>query len=257
MENRQEEIAPRNLFEPKVKSPILVCGLPGSGYVGKLAVDHLVASFKGKLFEEFYSGSFPPHANVDGEGVGRPIRGELYHCETGQRNDLLVFTADAQPTTSVGEYQLSEMVLRAAMKRGATTVFSLAAYITGGFSAERRVFGAATSQELLSELTENGVKAMKEGGISGMNGIIIGTSALLGLDGACLLGETSGYLVDPVASQAVLEALSRILKLEIDLTALRERASEAKELIGQIQGMTDQGGDPSGAVRSGQPGYIG
>jgi proteasome assembly chaperone (PAC2) family protein len=149
------------------------------------------------------------------------------------------------------------MVLRAAMKRGATTVFSLAAYITGGFTAEQRVFGAATSQELLSELTENGVRAMKEGGISGMNGIIIGMAGLLGLDGACLLGETSGYLVDPVASQVVLEALSKILKLDIDLTALKDRASEAKELIGQIQGMTDEGADTRGAVRSGQPGYIG
>ncbi|MGD0636545.1 MAG: PAC2 family protein [Nitrososphaerales archaeon] len=257
MEIKQEEMAPRNLFEPKPKSPILICGLPGSGYVGKLAVDHLVASFKGKLFEEFYSGSFPPHANVDAAGVGRAIRGELYLCETGQRNDLLVFTADAQPTTSDGEYELSETVLKAAMKRGATTVFALAAYITGGFTAEQRVFGAATSQELLSELTENGVRAMKEGGISGMNGVIVGTAGLLGLDGACLLGETSGYLVDPVASQAVLEALARILKLDIDLTELKDRASEAKELIGQIQGMTEEGADARGAVRSGQPGYIG
>ncbi len=257
MENEQGEVALRTLYEPKVKSPILVCGLPGSGYVGKLAVDQLIESFKGELFEEFYSGSFPPHANVDDQGVGRSIRGELYHCETGQRNDLLIFTADAQPTTSEGEYELSEVVLRAAMRRGATAVFSLAAYITGAFTAEQRVFGAATSQELLSELTENGVRAMREGGISGMNGIIIATAGLLGLDGACLLGETSGYLVDPVASQVVLEALSRVLKLNIDLRALKDRAVEAKELMGQIQSMTEKGGDPRGAIRSGQPGYIG
>ncbi len=78
------------------------------------------------------------------------------------------------------------------MKRGATTVFSLAAYITGGFSAERRVFGAATSQELLSELTENGVKAMKEGGISGMNGIIIGIRHSSGLTARAYWGRPRG-----------------------------------------------------------------
>jgi proteasome assembly chaperone (PAC2) family protein len=27
---------------PKLKNPSLICGLPGSGYVGKLAVDHLI-----------------------------------------------------------------------------------------------------------------------------------------------------------------------------------------------------------------------
>ena len=91
MENRAEGIVTRTLFEPKAKSPVLICGLPGSGYVGKLAVDHLVESFNGKLFEEFYSPSFPPHGNVKGDGVVRPIRGELYHCETGQRNRNLLF----------------------------------------------------------------------------------------------------------------------------------------------------------------------
>ena len=27
---------------PKLESPILICGFPGSGYVGKMAVDHLI-----------------------------------------------------------------------------------------------------------------------------------------------------------------------------------------------------------------------
>jgi uncharacterized protein len=257
MSNSLEEIGSRVLLEPEVRSPVLVCGLPGSGYVGKLAADHLIQSFNGKLFEEFYSGTFPPHANVNDRGVGRAIRGELYHCETGQRNDILVFTADAQPTTSGGEYALSEAVLLAAKKLGATVVFSLAAYITGGFAAEQRVFGAATSQELLTELTEGGVRPMREGGISGMNGIVIAMAGLLGMDGACLLGETSGYLVDPVASQLVLEALSRIMKINIDLSTLRDRAIEAKQVVSQIQSMSEPGQQPTGANRTDQPGYIG
>lgn len=257
MNDEQGEIVSRILFEPRVKSPVLICGLPGSGYVGKLAVDHLVESFKGKLFLEFYSGTFPPHANVSQQGIGRPIRGELYHCETGQRNDLLIFTADAQPTTSRGEYELTEAVLRAAKKLGATVVFSLAAYITGGFSTEQRVFGAATSEELLSELTDCGIRAMREGGISGMNGIIIGMAGLLGMDGACLLGETSGYLVDPAASQNVLEALSRVMKLDFDLRALKDRAVEARQVMGQIRSMSEESEDLRGANRSDQPGYIG
>jgi hypothetical protein len=255
--SRQEEIVPRTVFEPKPKAPVLVCGLPGSGYVGKLAADHLVESFGGRLFQEFYSGTFPPHANVGDGGVARAIRGELYFCETGQRNDLLVFTADAQPTTAKGEYELTEAVLQAAKKWGTTVVFSLAAYITGTFSAEQRVFGAAVSKELLSELTDSGITAMKEGGISGMNGIIVGMAGLLGMDGACLLGETSGYMVDPVASQKVLEALSGVMKLKIDLKALGDKAVEAKEVMGQIQSMTDQSLEARGANRSGQPGYIG
>ena len=138
-------VTARVFFEPSPKDPILVCGMPGSGFVGKLAVDHLVESFKGKKFIEAYSGEFPPQGNVGEDGVVRPVSGEFYVCETGQARDLLVFTADAQPGTTKGEYELSEWVLQQAGKHGAKLVFSLAAYITGSFTAEQRVFGAATT----------------------------------------------------------------------------------------------------------------
>ena len=28
---------------PSLQSPILICGFPGSGYVGKIAVDHVIS----------------------------------------------------------------------------------------------------------------------------------------------------------------------------------------------------------------------
>ena len=97
---------------------------------------------------------------------------------------------------------------------------------------------------------------MKEGAISGMNGIITGMAALYQMEGACLLGETSGYLVDPVASEAVLDSLSRLLGVKVDLASIRDKAREAKQVIGQIQRMTEQerAGTPG---PTGQPGYIG
>jgi len=252
------------LFDPKPRNPVVICGLPGSGYVGKLAVEHLISVFHAKRFKEFHSPSFPPQANVGDDGIVHPVRGEFYYAETGQDNDLLIFTADAQPSTSRGEYELSDVVLQDAKGLGAALVISLAAYITGDFAEEQRVFGASSSTELGARLTENGVKMMKEGTITGMNGLVIGMASLKGMDGICLLGETSGYMIDPAASQRVLEALSRILKMKIDLSTLSERAVEAKELMNQIQRMAaagQQGEAGQEAFRQGrsnrQPGYIG
>ena len=207
----------------------MVCGLPGSGYVGKLAADYLVTVFKAKKVAEFYAASFPPHINISEEGLALKLKGDLYHAETGQGNDLLIFTADAQPATSAGEYELAEAVLEEAKKLRAELVFSLAAYITGSFGKERRVYGTATSLDLLPRLSENGVRIMKEGGISGMNGVIIGLAKLRGMEGVSLLGETSGYLLDPAASHSVLESLSRILGVKIDMTSIEERAKEAQQ----------------------------
>jgi hypothetical protein len=257
-------IAPKSIFEPDPKNPVVVCGLPGSGYVGKLAAEHLISVFHAKRFKEYHSPTFPPQANVGDDGVVHQVRGEFYCAETGQGNDLLIFTADAQPMTSRGEYELSDIVLQDGKRLGATLVISLAAYITGNFSEEQRVFGASSSTEMCGRLTENGVRVMKEGTITGMNGLVIGMAGLNGMDAMCLLGETSGYMVDPAASQRVLEALGRILKMKIDLATLTERAVEAKELMGQIQKMAaagQEGEAESGAFGQGvskrQPGYIG
>src|SRR6202042_2779883 len=106
------EIEVKQLSSPSPVKPILVCGLPGSGYVGKLAADYLVTVFKAKKVAEFYASSFPPHVNINEDGLGLRLKGELYHAETGQENDLLIFTADAQPSTSDGEYELTEAVLK-------------------------------------------------------------------------------------------------------------------------------------------------
>jgi uncharacterized protein len=251
------EIEVRYLSAPSPVKPVLVCGLPGSGYVGKLAADYLVTVFKAKKVAEFYATTFPPHVNINENGLALTLKGELYHAETGQGNDLLVFTADAQPGTSAGEYELAEAVLMEAEKLRTELVFSLAAYVTGSFVKERRVFGTATSSEVLPRLSKNGVQIMKEGGISGMNGVIVGMARLHGMEGVSLLGETSGYLLDPAASHSVLESLSRILDVKIDMTSIEERAKEAQQVFGQVQRLTEQNIEEArGTKEEGRPGYI-
>lgn len=251
------EIQVKRFSSPSPVKPVLVCGFPGSGYVGKLAADYLVTVFKATKVAEFYSTSFPPHVNISDEGLAIKLKGELHHAQTGQDNDLLVFTADAQPATSEGEYRLADAVLVEAKKLEANLVFSLAAYVTGTFVKERRVFGTATSSEVLPSLSRNGVHLMREGGISGMNGVIVGMAKLHGMEGVSLLGETAGFLLDPAASHSVLESLSHILGLKIEMASIEERAKEAQQIFGQVQRMTDQSVEEvRGAKEEGRPGYI-
>lgn len=252
------EVEVRSLSRPALVKPVLVCGLPGSGYVGKLAADYLVTAFKAEKVAEFQSSSFPPHVNVTDEGLASRLRADLLYAKTGQENDLLIFTADAQPATSEGEYALADAVLGHAKELHAELVFSLAAFVTGTFVRQRHVFGASTSADLVPRLSENGVAMMNEGGISGMNGLVVGMAKLHGMQGVSLLGETSGYLLDPSASHSVLEALSKILGLKIDLASIEARAKEAQQIFSQVRRMTEQGvEDAAGTREEGRPGYIG
>ena len=243
---------------PTAPNPVLVCGLPGSGYVGKLAADHLVELFKLKKVVEYDSPTFPPQVTVKEDGTADPPRGELYYAPAKEGRGLFVFTADAQPTTAEGEYELSDAVVRFAKERGVKKVYTLAAYITGSFSKVPKVYGAGTSKEMANSLAENGVTLMQDGGISGMNGLLIGVAALRGLEGACLLGETSGYVVDAGASKAVLELLSKVVGLPIDTSKLKEKADETQKVISQLQAMADQARETTPRPgREQRPGYIG
>jgi hypothetical protein len=238
--NRRSGIEVEVMVEPESKDPVLVCGLPGSGYVGKLAADQVISIFHAIKVVEYRCDSFPPQVSVKEDGTAQPLKAELYLARTGQAHDIFVFTADVQPATSEGEYQLSEEVVDFAEKHEIRTIYTLAAYITGSFTKVPKVFGAGTSKEILEALSSNGVTLMKDGGITGMNGLMIGIAAMHGLSGACILGETSGYVIDAGASKATLEVLAKMIQVSIDTTSLKEKAEETQKLITQLQNMTDQ-----------------
>jgi uncharacterized protein (TIGR00162 family) len=252
-----EVVGERIFRTPKGAGPVLVCGLPGSGYVGKLAADHLVSTFKLKKVAEYTSDTFPPQVNVKEDGTVDPLKGELFFAPTAKGKSLLVFTADAQPATSEGEYALSDAVVKFAKKCGVKTVYTLAAYITGSFTTAPKVYGAGTTKGVLDSISRGGATLMKDGGISGMNGLLIGIAALRGLEGACLLGETSGYVVDAGASKSVLEVLSRTMGLPIDTSKLKEKALETQKVISQLQAMSEQSREAAPQPRrEPRPGYI-
>ncbi|MDG6899678.1 MAG: proteasome assembly chaperone family protein [Nitrososphaerota archaeon] len=248
----------RVLSVPRGRQPVLVCGLPGSGYVGKLAADHLVTSLRLKKIAEYTSAAFPPQVSVKEDGIAEPPKGELFFASMKGKRSIMVFTADTQPTTSEGEYELSDKVVKFAKKCGVKRVYTLAAYITGSFTKSPKVYGAGTCKEMADVLSASGVTLMKDGGISGMNGLLIGVGALRGLEGACLLGETSGYVVDAAASKAVLELLSRVLDIPMDTSRLNERAEETQKVISQLQAMAEQSREAAPqSSREQRPGYIG
>jgi proteasome assembly chaperone (PAC2) family protein len=90
---------------------------------------------------------------------------------------------------------------------------------------------------------------MDGGSITGMNGLIIGIAKLRGLEGTCLLGETSGYLVDAKASKAILESLLSLIGIKVDMSKLEKRAKDTEMLIQTIE---QQAAGRAGRMAEGQ-----
>ena len=238
---------------PSLKSPHLICGFPGSGYVGKLAVDHLIQELQAKHLVDIYSSFFPPQVMIRPDGTVDLIKNSIYWWKgQGGGNDLLLLTGDSQPATPNSEYALADQVLNLAAQFETYQVFTLAAYITGVFVENPKVFGTATDLDIVSTFASHNVSAMDSGSITGMNGLIIGIAKLRNMKGTCLLGETSGYVVDAKASKTILETLLNIIGVNIDMTNLDKRAKETEMLIQTIEQQM-LGGRGARALESQQP----
>lgn len=241
---------------PGSKFPTLICGFPGSGYVGKLAIDHLIHELNASHLADIYSNTFPPQVMIKPDGTVDLIKNAMFYHEspTSPSLNMMFLTGDSQPSNPDAEYLLAETILEIASKFSVLHVYALAAYITGVFVQKPRVFCTASDMESLRSINTQEVAVMDGGAITGMNGLIIGLAKLKGMRGTCLLGETSGYVVDAKASRSILEVLTTRLGIEISMDALDARAKDTEMLIKTIEQQMGQtsSGRPEGREQTTQ-----
>ena len=246
-----DEVVLRVLKEPKVRNPIFVEGLPGVGNVGKLAAEHLIDELKATRFAEIHSKDFPPQVFVLGDGTIKLVDNSLYFfraTKKGQR-DLILLTGDYQGLSSQGQYEIVDKVLTLLQKYGVHELFTLGGYGLGRMVAKPGVLGAATSRDLVKRMKKLGVQFREDepgGGIVGASGLFLGLGKLRSMDGVCLMGETSGYLVDPKSAQAVLEILCKSLNVTLRFDSLENKAREMDRVAQQLRDLERKSGEKSG-----------
>ena len=224
---------------PVLEDPILVEGLPGVGNVGKLAAEHLVEQLKATKFADIYSKYFPPQVLVDDGGLIRLVNNELYYSKgEGKRPDIVILVGDYQGLSPEGQYELSDHVLNVMKGMGVKRVYTLGGYGVGKMLDKPRVLGAATDKELVEEMKEKGVifsKGEPGSGIVGASGLLLGLGKIYGMRSVCLMGETSGYFVDPKGAEVVLRILAGILNVEVDYKALEEKAEQIETITSKLK----------------------
>jgi len=227
------------LEEPELKDPILVEGLPGVGNVGKLAAEHLLEQVKAVKFADIYSKFFPPQVLLDDDGVIRLVNNQLYYSKgEGKRPDIIFLVGDYQGLTPEGQYELSDYVLKLAKRMNVSRIFTLGGYGIGKMVEKPRVLGAATDKELVEEMKQKGVifsKGEPGSGIVGASGLLLGLGKIEGAKAVCLMGETSGYFVDPKGAEAVLRILASILNVEIDFSELESKAEQIDLITSKLK----------------------
>src|SRR6059036_1998087 len=219
---------------PKLRNPILIAGLPDSGRVAKIVLDHLIKTLKALPLGYLYSDYLPPRLLLAQDGTPDLMKHELYYwVNDGAPADLVLYTGDAQPILPEGAFRLSEGVVNLAERLGVQTVVTVGAFITGRITENPKVYGAASEMDLVRELQSLDVKIIDSGAVTWMNGLIPGLAKIRNLKGLFLSGETSGFMVDPRAAVIILRVLTRKFGLQIDLTELEGQAKEIETALKQ------------------------
>ena len=220
----------------ELKNPILIEGLPGLGLVGKIAIRYLIRQVKAQKFAYLYSPHFPYFVLVSKKGNVRLLRGSFYYWRNKEaKNDLILFTGDSQSQTIEGQYEIAERMLEFAKNHSVTTIVTI-----GGYRIETnekpKVFVAATSQGMLAQATKGGAVISESGSpIVGTAGLILGLARFKKIEALCLLGETRGYLPDPMAARSVLEVLKSMFNFDLDLAGLEEDITKAEKMVSRLQ----------------------
>lgn len=230
---------------PKLHNPLLIEGLPGIGNVGKLAVEHLIDNIKAKKFAELYCKDFPPQVFINNDGTIELVKNEFYYWKAKKKNQrsLILLTGDYQGLSSQGQYELVEKILDLAQELGVKEMFTLGGYGLGHEIKKPSVLCATTDKSLVKIMKQHGAVFRKNepgGGIVGASGLLLGLGKLRGLKGVCFMGETPGYLVDPKSAKAVLKVLMSITNIEVDLSALEDKAREIEQIAQQLKDIETQ-----------------
>ena len=241
--------------EPKLETPDLICGWPGIGRIGIMAVDYLRRAIAAEELGEIESWEFfEPRKVIIQDGLLKDLEfpTNKFYYQRLKNRDLLLFIGEEQPAEgarlyATGEkaYGMANLVLDVAEQLGCQRVYTSGAAVTQTHhTLKPRVWAVPNSEDLIDEVRgyDNTVLMSEiegrhgQGAITGLNGLLLGVARKRGIKALCLMGEIPYYLQAspwpyPRASVSVLEVMTSTLEIDIDLIPLVEMAKKIDESI--------------------------
>ena len=229
----------------------MICGWSGIGKVGLVAVNAMRRLARAVDFAaiEPYRYFEPSHVVIR-DGRVKEMRfptTRLYSYRRGD-TDIVFVVGEEQPATSEKAYQMATEVLDAAEGFGCQRIYTSAASVaTIHHTSKPRVWVVPNDYALIPEIRKYGNTVLMseveagdgDGIISGLNGLLLGAAQSRGIEAVCLMGEVPYYLQGapwpyPKASISVIEVLSRIVNLPLDLSDLQEEATKVEANIEHV-----------------------
>ena len=221
------------------QASVMLAGWPGMGSVGIGAIDYIRRKLDAVAFAEIDMQShFTPEAMIVEDGIAAFPDPPAHIFYVVEEHDLIIFQSEAQIGGVPGD-ELLEKVLDVGQQVGIDTVLTGAAYLTqASHKEDAQVLGVANNTEFRDLLASHGIEILKEGMVSGLNGLLLGFAQKRELNAACFLGTMPQYaapIPNPKASKEIVLALAHILNFSLDMSEIDDAAEKMEGTMEDIE----------------------
>ncbi len=232
-------------YEPK-KPLYMLLGLPDTGLVGVITANHLVSTLGMKEIGGIdFTRVVPPVAVIRGGELRTPLR-------IFQKDNLLVLTSEA-PIPSYAVYPLASLIVDYAMRRGVDYIVSIV-----GIAAPNRmelpkprVYWLASNDKARRVVEGLGLEVFTDGYLVGPYAQILKQCVRKRAANIVLLADAYIEFPDPEAAAEVIQVLSRVMGIQIDVKKLldeaelirlklRELMKQTRQALAEMQRLTPQ-----------------
>ena len=219
MDNKDVIVVERKALPEGIK---IVCGLPDVGLVGAIAASHIISKLNLEEVAHIESALLPPIIILEKGLPKSPIR--IFGGEK-----LIVLISEIAIPSSIIRPIIGG-IIDWAYEKGVREVFTLGGLpVPNRHQLEKlRIFGVASDNLTLKTLTEKEIEIIQRGFLVGPQALILKYCAEKSMHAIALLAESFYNYPDPEASSVVIQALNKIMDMNIDVSELVEKGEEVR-----------------------------
>lgn len=216
------------ILSKKPRSPTIIEGFPGFGFVSTIVTEFLIEHLNAKLIGRIESNHIMPMVAMHNSKLVEPL-GIFYDSA----NNLLIFHAI---TNVLGlEWEIADKLESLAKELKAKEIISLEGVASN--SNESRSFYYASNAKSAELFKKIKLDPLKEGVIMGVTGaLLLKVNSPL----SAIFVETHSNLPDSRAAAKVIEVLDKYLSLKVDYKPLLEKAEQFENKLKTLMEQTNK-----------------
>jgi len=218
----------------KIDKPNVIIGLPDVGLVGLIATMHMIETLNMELVGHIESKLFPPVIVLHNGEIQSPVK--IY----AKDNTIAIVSEIPIPSTTI--FELSEALIKHIKGLDPNLVILLHGIpVPNRLNLEElKTYAIGTDDKTKKVIKDNKIEIMDTGVIVGLKAIFLWDSLKQNLPTLALGAESFLEYPDPGAAASVVGALNKILKLDLDVESLLNKAEELRVRMRDLMKRTQE-----------------